>query len=144
MAAEAETVVRAYYAAFNAGDVEGFLDLLAPRVAHDINQGRREIGKPAFQRFLKRMAACYREKIVGIVVMTDRTGRRAAAEFTVLGTYVKTDKGLPAATGQRYRLPAGAFFEIKGGRVARISNTYNLNDWLAQISAASHKRRPPR
>ena len=140
----AETVVRAYYAAFNSGDVEEFLNLLAPRVVHDINQGGREIGKPAFRRFLKRMEACYREEIVDIAVMTDRTGRRAAAEFTVLGTYVKTDKGLPKATGQRYRLPAGAFFEIKGGRVARISNTYNLNDWLAQISAASKKRPRPR
>lgn len=140
----AETVIRAYYAAFNASDTEGFLDLLAPRVVHGINQGGREVGKPAFRRFLKRMAACYREEIVDLTVMTDRPGRRAAAEFTVLGTYVKTDKGLPPATGQRYRLPAGAFFEIKGGRVARISNTYNLNDWLAQISATPRTRQRPR
>ncbi|HSX76099.1 MAG TPA: isopropylmalate/homocitrate/citramalate synthase, partial [Shinella sp.] len=34
-----------------------------------------------------------------------------------------------------YRLPAGAFFEIRDGKVARISNTYNLNDWIAQVGA---------
>ena len=35
----------------------------------------------------------------------------------------------------RERLPAGAFFEIRDGKVARISNTYNLNDWIAQVGA---------
>ncbi|MBV8614799.1 MAG: nuclear transport factor 2 family protein, partial [Acetobacteraceae bacterium] len=44
----AETIVRAYYAAFNAGDEAGFLALLSDDVVHDINQGGREIGKPAF------------------------------------------------------------------------------------------------
>ena len=60
-------------------------------------------------------------------------GTRAAAEFTVLGTYLNTDEGLPPANGQTYRLPAGAFFELRNGRVARISNYYNLPDWIAQV-----------
>jgi steroid delta-isomerase-like uncharacterized protein len=135
MSAAAEAVVRAYYAAFNAGDVEGFLKLLAPDVVHDISQGEREVGKPAFRRFLRHMNRCYREQIVDLTIMTEHRGRRAAAEFTVLGTYLKSDKGLPAATGQRYELPAGAFFEIRGGKVARISNHYNLREWLAQVGA---------
>ena len=32
-------------------------------------------------------------------------------------------------------LPAGAFFEIHGNRIARVSNYYNLNDWIAQVGA---------
>ena len=135
MSAAAETVIRAYYAAFNTGDVEGFLKLLTPDVIHDISQGAREIGKPAFRRFLGRMNRCYREQIVDLAVMTEPTGKRAAAEFTVRGTYLKVDKDMPAATGQGYVLPAGAFFQLRGGRVARISNHYNLKDWLAQIGA---------
>ena len=35
---------------------------------------------------------------------------RAAADFVVNGTYVATD-GPPPARGQKYKLPAGAYFE---------------------------------
>jgi steroid delta-isomerase-like uncharacterized protein len=51
----------------------------------------------------------------------------------VLGEYLQTDEGLPPAKGQKYRLPAGAFFEIRDGKVARITNYYNLQDWIAQV-----------
>ena len=46
--------------------------------------------------------------------MVDATGTRAAAEFMVEGEYLATDAGLPPARGQRYRLPAGAFFDDRG------------------------------
>ena len=133
--AETEKLIRTYYDRFNAKDMEGFLALLADDVAHDINQGGRETGKSAFRSFLERMNRCYDEEIVNLAVMTDEDGRRAAAEFTVLGRYIATDEGLPPAGGQTYRLPAGAFCEIRGGKVARISNYYNLQDWLRQVGA---------
>ncbi len=109
--------------------------LLTDDVVHDINQGGRETGREAFRAFMARMNRNYREQIVDIVVMTSTDGRRAAAEFTVLGEYLATDDGLPPARGQRYRLPAGAFFEVRDGKVARVTNYYNLNDWVAQVSA---------
>jgi steroid delta-isomerase-like uncharacterized protein len=65
--------------------------------------------------------------------MSSACGQRAAAEFTVLGEYLVTDEGLPPARGQTYRLAAGAFFEVRDGKVARISNYYNLQDWLQQV-----------
>lgn len=126
-------LIERYYAAFNAQDMETFVSLLTDDVIHDINQGGREVGRAAFVAFMQRMNASYREQIVDITVMVSGDGQRAAAEFTVLGEYLKTDEGLPPATGQKYRLPAGAFFELRDGRVARISNYYNLNDWLAQV-----------
>ncbi|MCQ4161869.1 nuclear transport factor 2 family protein [Roseomonas sp. GC11] len=129
-----ETLIRSYYAAFNAGDVEGMLALLSDDVAHDINQGGREVGIAAFRAFMARMNAHYREALRDIVVMVGEQGRRAAAEFTVHGTYLATDEGLPAACGQTYILPAGAFFEVRDGRIARVSNYYNLADWIAQVS----------
>ncbi|MFN4311507.1 MAG: ketosteroid isomerase-related protein [Ferrovibrio sp.] len=130
---DAETLIQSYYDAFNAKDVEGFLALLTDDVVHDVNQGGREVGKVAFRAFLERMNRCYEEKIVDLFVMTNGDGTRAAAEFTVLGVYLESDEGLPPAEGQRYSLPAGAFFEIRDGKVARISNTYNLNDWIRQV-----------
>jgi steroid delta-isomerase-like uncharacterized protein len=108
--------------------------LLAEDVVHDINQGGSETGKPAFSRFLDHMDECYSEQIKDIVVLTEPTGARAAAEFVVHGRYINTDPGLPPATGQRYVLPAGAFFTLREGKIARISNYYNLPDWTRQVA----------
>lgn len=131
----AEGVVRAYYDAFNRGDREAMLALLTDDVAHDVNQGGRETGREAFERFLARMDRCYRERLVDVVVMASADGRRAAAEFVVEGTYLATDEGLAPASGQAYRLPAGAFFDVRDGRVARVTTYYNLKDWMAQVGA---------
>ena len=133
MKSETDKLIHAYYERFNAKDVEGFLALLTDDIFHDINQGRREVGKEAFRTFLARMNRSYDEQIIDLVVMTNDDGAHAAAEFIVEGKYIATDTGLPPARGQVYRLPAGAFFEVKDGKVARISNTYNLHDWLKQV-----------
>ncbi|MCO6418687.1 nuclear transport factor 2 family protein [Siccirubricoccus sp. KC 17139] len=131
---ETERLIRAYYAAFAAGDRAGMLALLAEDVAHDVNQGARQTGKPAFAAFMVHMDRCYREVLRDLVVMVDSSGRRAAAEFIVEGEYLATDAGLPEARGQRYTLPAGAFFEVKGGKIARVTVYYNLPEWIRQVS----------
>jgi steroid delta-isomerase-like uncharacterized protein len=129
----AADTIRAYYDAFNAGDMDRFLALLTDDVAHDINQGARQTGKDAFAKFMDHMNRCYKEELTDMVVMVNEDGTRGAAEFIVNGTYLATDEGLPEANGQTYRLPAGAFFEIRDGKVARISNHYSLPDWIAQV-----------
>ena len=126
-------LIEDYYAAFNAADMSRFLALLADDVAHDINQGTREHGKAAFGAFMQRMNGAYRERLADIHVLADDAGTRAAAEFIVHGEYLRGEPGLPPAHGQRYVLPAGAFFEIRGGKVARVTNYYNLQDWIAQV-----------
>ncbi|MEZ5535018.1 MAG: ketosteroid isomerase-related protein [Thiolinea sp.] len=134
-AARTHELIRQYYERFNAADMDGFLALLTDDVIHDINQGGRETGTDAFRAFMDKMNRSYREQLVDIEVMVNADGSRAAAEFIVLGEYLATDEGLPEANGQTYRLPAGAFFEIREQKVARISNYYNLNDWLQQVGA---------
>jgi steroid delta-isomerase-like uncharacterized protein len=126
-------LLREYYAAFNSGRMDVFLGLLTEDVVHDINQGGREMGKQAFRDFMQRMNRCYSEQIVDVEIMVNGDGTRAAAEFTVVGTYKESEDGLPPARGQHYRLPAGAFFEIREGKVARVTSYYNLQDWLAQV-----------
>ena len=131
----ATELVLAYYAAFNRGDRDGMLALLDDAVVHDLNQGPRETGRAAFAAFLARMDACYREQLRDIVVLASLDGDRAAAEYVVHGEYLQGDEGLPPATGQKYVLPGGAFFEIRNERIARVTNYYNLQDWIAQVSA---------
>lgn len=126
-------LIEQYYRAFNAEDHAGMLALLADDVVHDINQGEREAGKQRFTAFLEHMKECYREQLADIVIMSDPSGTRIAAEFTVHGTYLKNDPGLPPATGQAYVLPAATFFEIAAGKIKRVTTYYNLNEWLAKV-----------
>ena len=128
-------VIAAYFAAFNAGDVEGMLALLDPEVEHHVNEGGIRRGKVAFAEFCAHMNRCYRETLTDIVVFASEDGARGAAEFTVNGTYLATDPGLPEAKGQRYVLAAGSFFTLKGGRISRVTTYYNLKDWLRQVGA---------
>lgn len=126
-------LITAYYAAFNAGQAAAMLDLLTEDVVHDINQGAREAGREKFARFLDHMNVSYRENLTDIIVMASADGTRASAEFVVHGEYLHTDPGLPEAKGQRYVLPAGAFFDIRDGLIARVTNYYNLEDWVKQV-----------
>lgn len=134
--AQTEALVRHYYDAFNGGDIDGMLECLADGVLHDVNQGVRRTGKVAFRAFCEHMVRCYREQLSNIAVMTSPDGRRAAAEFNVEGTYLQTDEGLPEARGQTYVLPAGTFFAIEDGLIARITTYYNLTDWLVQVAGS--------
>ncbi|HZF75249.1 MAG TPA: ketosteroid isomerase-related protein [Acetobacteraceae bacterium] len=132
-----EAMVRAYYAAFNAGDRAAMLGLVAEDVVHDVNQGGRRQGKEAFRAFMAQMDAAYEERLEDLVVMVEGSGTRAAAEFTVLGRYIRTEPGLPEARGQVYRLPAGSFLEVREGKIRRVTTYYNLQDWIAQVSVTA-------
>lgn len=128
-------LIHAYFEAFNSRQEAALIAMLTDDVIHDINQGAREVGRERFQEFLVRMNRCYREQIVDLVLMSDVTGTRFAAEYTVLGTYLETDEGFPEASGQTYRLPAGSFFEVELGQIKRVSTYYNVREWLLQIGS---------
>lgn len=128
------TLVQHYYAAFNEGDAGAMLALLTEDVRHDINEGETQTGRDAFRAFLAKMDAHYRERAEELAVLSSEDGARAAAEFVIHGEYLQTDEGLPEARGQRYVLPVGAFFEIREGKIARVTNYYNLADWTRQVA----------
>lgn len=129
---DAKALITAYYDAFNAGQTDRMLDLVHDQVEHHVNEGQIRKGREKFAAFNAHMADCYLEKLTDIVIMTN--GNRAAAEFVVNGTYLKTDAGLPQANGQTYRLPAGAFFTLRDGKIARVTTYYNLAEWLRQVA----------
>lgn len=131
--ADTVALVQRYLDAFNASDVQGMLACLHEDVAHDINQGGREIGRDKFRWFMAAMNRHYREELSDVVIMANEAGNRAAAEFTVRGTYLETANGLPEANGQHYSLAAGIFFEIDDGLISRVTTYYNLADWIAQV-----------
>lgn len=134
-AARARATLAAYYDAFNRGDAPGMLDCVTEDVEHHVNQGPIRHGKAAFAAFCGHMGVSYRETLRDLVIFVSDDGVRGAAEFMIDGVYLTTDPGLPVARGQAYVLPAGSFFTLRGGKIARVTTCYNLQDWIAQVSA---------
>ncbi|MEX0367642.1 MAG: ketosteroid isomerase-related protein [Ruegeria sp.] len=128
-------VVARYFEAFNAGDTDAMLACLTDDVAHHVNEGQVRRGKTLFAAFCAHMSKCYEEQLTDMVIFHADGGARAAAEYTVNGTYTHTDEGLPPAQGQTYRLPAGSFFDLRDGKIARVTTYYNLADWIRQVTA---------
>jgi steroid delta-isomerase-like uncharacterized protein len=128
------TVVDRYFDAFNAGDTDAMLDCLTDDVAHHVNEGQVRTGKALFADFCAHMTRCYAENLTDMQVFVNADETRAAAEYVVNGTYLQTDAGLPAARNQTYKLPAGSFFDLKDGKIARVTTYYNLADWTAQVA----------
>ncbi len=132
---KSQQLIQNYYAAFNRQDRQKMLDCLSEDIAHDINQGDRVIGKAAFNKFLDKMDTSYKENLTDIRIMVDESGKNVAAEFTVNGSYLKTDSGLPEARGQKYVIPAGTFFEIDTAqsKITRVTTYYNLPAWIEAV-----------
>lgn len=127
-------VVKKYFEAFNAKNLNDMLACVSEDVQHHVNEGDIRIGKPAFRSFCAHMNDCYDEHLADLVIFAAEDGTRAAAEFTVNGKYLKTDEGLPEASGQAYVLSAGSFFTIGNGMITRVTTRYNLSDWIKQVS----------
>lgn len=128
-------IIESYYDAFNHGDVERMLSLLADDVVHEPCQGTPRTGVGAFREFLDHMNRCYKERAIDPLILYSPAENHASAEFVIEGKYLKTDGDLPSAKGQHYRLRVGAFFDIAGNRITRVTNHYNLQDWIDQVSA---------
>ena len=133
---QAAEILRAYYDAFNRQDTAGMLALLDDAVVHEPSPGIPREGIARFREFLEHMNRSYRETVIDPVIMTSPDGSRAAAEFMLEGQYLVTDEGLPPANRQAYRLRVGAFFELRDNWITRVSNHYNMADWIRQVEAA--------
>jgi len=127
-------ILEQYYQFFNAGNYAGMLGLLSDEVMHEPCQGSVRHGKEKFAEFLRHMERCYKEQVHNPVFMVSADGKYAAVEFFLTGIYLVTDTELPPAQGQQYQLRVGTFFEINAQQITRVSNHYNLQDWINQIS----------
>jgi steroid delta-isomerase-like uncharacterized protein len=128
------STIEKYYRAFNEKRFNDMVDLLTDDVVHEINQGERQQGKKAFVAFLKNMDRFYDEHLEDVAIFSGTNKNRFAAEFICHGVYKESAPGLPNAKGQQYKLPVGAFFELRGESISRITNYYNMSDWLKQVT----------
>ncbi len=119
-AEDMDALVRRFVVALNATDWDAALACLDDDVAIDRGTGERSIGREAFRDSLAAEARRVRSSIGDLVVMVALDGAHAAAEFTL--------RGEPAdGQGRSFSVPAGLFFEIADGRIARISARRGLD-----------------
>jgi len=126
-------IVKQYYGCFNQKDWAGMIALVDPDIRHEVNQGGVRIGQKLYTQFLQQMDESYEETLHDLVFMSNDNGERIAAEFVVHGIYKKGEEGMPPAHGQSYVLPAGAFLEVKNGKICRVTTYYNLPLWLKLV-----------
>ena len=127
-------IAKEYYGHFNSKNWQGMINLLDDEIRHEPNQGGMRVGLDKFRVFLNIMDKCYDEVLTDIVFFEEGTKSRVAVEFSVNGIYKVADEGLPPAHNQKYVLPAGAFLEVKNGKISRITTYYNLPLWLELVS----------
>lgn len=127
-------IVKQYYAYFNQKNWEGMLSLLDSQVRHEPNQGNVRIGNEKFTEFMQTMDESYEETLTELVFFHSSDDTRIAAEFMVNGVYKQAEEGMPPAHGQTYILPAGAFLEVKEGKITRVTTYYNLPLWIKLVS----------
>lgn len=127
-------VVKEYYACFNRKDWAGMLALLDGDIRHEVNQGEVRVGLALYRAFLQHMDESYEETLTDMVFLSEESGTRFACEFVVNGIYKKGEEGLPPARNQTYVLPAGAFLEVKNGKITRVTTYYNLPLWIKLVS----------
>jgi len=119
--ADTEDLVKRFFAALDAADHEAALALVSDDVVHDPVTGERQIGADKLRWFLADHGRRFDETMADLVVMSTPDGGRAAAEYTLRGTYRAAAPGLPPATGQRFSVAAGSFLEIEDGQIARLT-----------------------
>lgn len=126
--------IQAYYNAFNKDDFNKMLSYVAEDVLHEGNEIKAEQGLANMKRFMQEMDEHYQEQVVDLELFSGTTSDRVSAEFFIEGIYKKTATGLPEASGQKYRLRVGAFFELSEGKIKRVTNYYNLRNWIQLVS----------
>jgi steroid delta-isomerase-like uncharacterized protein len=127
-------IVKEYYGHFNAKNWDGMMALLDAEIRHEANQGDVRIGLEKFREFLGTMDTCYDETLTDMVFFAEPSNSRVAVEFVVNGIYKVADEGLPPAHNQTYVLPAGAFLEVKNGKISRVTTYYNLPLWIELVT----------
>jgi steroid delta-isomerase-like uncharacterized protein len=127
-------LIQAYYQGFNDKNWDAIFAMLDPGIVHEVCEGPTERGLQAFKEFVYGMNKHYSERHEDFAIMATQDGAHASAEFMCYGKYHTTCPGLPTAKNQDYKLRVGAFFEIKNGKIARVSTHYNLKAWIASVS----------
>lgn len=127
-------LIQKYYNHFNNHEFDQMAACLDENVVHELNEGEAQRGLSKFKDFMKVMDIHYSEQVKELCVLESKDKTRFAAEFFIDGAYTKTQAPLPQASNQKYYIRVGAFFEVKNNKITRITNHYNLQNWINVVN----------
>lgn len=125
-------VAREWAAAWNSGDGQRMAALFTEDgVYEDFAFERRYQGREAIASWVSLTLQVIPDTRIEV---TDafRSGDRVAVEFVFSGTPGELVPGVPA-TGRSFSVPGVSVFELRGGRLAQVSDYYNVDTLYRQI-----------
>lgn len=129
-----KAVAEAYYMAYNKADVEGQTKLMTDDMIYHSNSDKIRVGKDAYHKYTVGLFKEIDEKCIDIKYFVDEAQGVVTAQSRVEGKYVTSSEGLPKAKGQKYNIPVVEVFEIKDGKIKKLTTYYNEDLWKTQIS----------
>ena len=129
-----KAVDEAYYLAYNAEDIEGQIKLMTDNVVYHSNSDKIRTGADAYRKYTAGLFQEIDEKCIDIKYFVDENQGIVTAQSRAEGKYVTSSEGLPKAKGQKYNIPVVEVFEIKDGKITKLSTYYNEDLWKTQIS----------
>ncbi len=127
-------LIETYFDALNKKDMGLYFSIMDKTVIHDINQGTSEQGTEKYKKFMKKVGDSFDEKLSDLIIMVSDDGKYAAARWIDHGIYIKDFPGMDIpAKNQKYALAGGHFFEIRNGKLSRVTTYYNAADFMDQV-----------
>ena len=136
-------VLEEWLAAFNAGDPDQLLALVADDgLWEEPAIGLAARGPDAIRAHLERLftaAPDIRYEVTSSIV----SGDRAVVEWIVTGTYRADFPGLPPAADQPFSFRGASVFELEDGKVQRYTEYWDAYAFLVQLGALPPPGTPP-
>ena len=82
------------------------------------------------------MNRSYQDTLTDMVIFEspDGTPGRPSSSSTASIWYLATDQGMRGSDRSALFFSAGAFFELRDGKAARITIYYNVKDWITSVT----------
>ena len=136
-----DPIVAQWAAAWNTADAEAMTSLFAPdAIYEDLAFQVTFTGTEGIAQWVSITAGAIPDAHVEIKDAF-RTGDRVAVRWTFTGT--PESVGEVQASGESFSVPVVTLMELDGGRIARVTDAYNLADLLRQIGLPAGSWTPP-
>ena len=136
-----DPIVAQWAAAWNAADADAMADLFTPGATYeDLAFQVAFTGREAIAQWVSITSGAIPDAHVKIDDAF-RTGDRIAVRWTFTGTPEAV--GEVQASGESFTVPVVTLMELDGGRIARVTDAYNLADVLRQIGLPAGSWTPP-
>jgi steroid delta-isomerase-like uncharacterized protein len=133
MSIDPKALVLGWTDALNRGDA----DAAAAYVTEDcvftnIGTGQRLVGRDAAREDFVALIAMYSEMRIEKTTFLSTADGHYATEWIMTGVHTGDVPGLPA-TGKPFRISGAGFGEIRDGKLARVTEYWNMAEFLIQV-----------